>query len=76
MNLGTGTGYSVHEVVATVEKVTGHKVPTHIGARRAGDPAELVADPARAEKLLKWKAKRSLDEIVVSAWKWANGAGK
>lgn len=72
MNLGTGKGYSVHEVVAAVENVTGHKVPTHIGPRRAGDPAELVADPARAEKLLHWKAKRSLEEIVASAWKWAS----
>ena len=72
MNLGTGKGYSVHEVVAAVEKVTGRKVPTHIGARRAGDPAELVADPSRAEKLLNWKAKRSLEEIVASAWKWAS----
>ena len=72
MNLGTGQGYSVHEVVAAVEKVTGHKVPTHIGPRRAGDPAELVADPGRAKKLLNWKAKRSLEEIVASAWKWAS----
>ena len=72
MNLGSGKGYSVHEVVAAVEKVTGHKVPTHIGPRRAGDPAELVADPGRAEKLLNWKAKRSLEEIVASAWKWAS----
>lgn len=72
MNLGTGKGYSVHEVVAAVEKVTGHKVPTHIGPRRAGDPAELVADPARAEKLLHWKAKRSIEDIVASAWKWAS----
>ncbi len=71
MNLGTGQGYSVHEVVSAVERVTGHKVPTHIGQRRAGDPAELVADPSRAEKLLQWKAKRSLEEIIASAWKWA-----
>jgi len=71
LNLGTGKGYSVHEVVAAVEKVTGHKVPTHIGSRRAGDPAELVADPSRAERLLNWKAKRSLEEIIASAWKWA-----
>lgn len=76
MNLGTGKGYSVHEVVAAVEKVTGRKVPTHIGARRAGDPAELVADPSRAEKLLNWKAKRSLEEIVASAWKWASREAK
>ncbi len=72
MNLGTGKGYSVHEVVAAVEKTTGRKVPTHIGPRRAGDPAELVADPSRAEELLNWKAKRSLEDIVASAWKWAS----
>jgi UDP-glucose-4-epimerase GalE len=71
VNLGTGTGYSVHEVVAMVEQVTGHKVPTHIGVRRAGDPAELVADPSLAEKLLNWRARRSLQQIVENAWKWA-----
>ena len=71
MNLGTGNGYSVHEVVSAVEKVTGRKVPTHIGPRRAGDPAELVADPSLAEKLLHWKAKRSLEQIIASAWFWA-----
>jgi UDP-glucose 4-epimerase len=75
MNLGTGKGYSVHEVVATVERVTGHKVPTQIGARRPGDPPELVADPAFVEKLLNWKAKRSLEEIVSTAWKWAQKTG-
>jgi len=71
MNLGTGTGYSVHEVVSTAEKVTGRKVATHMGPRRAGDPAELVADPTLAEKLLHWKAKRSLEQIIASAWAWA-----
>jgi UDP-glucose 4-epimerase len=70
MNLGTGDGYSVHEVVAAAEKVTGHKVPTHIGPRRAGDPAELVAEASLAEKMLGWKAKRSLDQIIATAWKW------
>jgi UDP-glucose 4-epimerase len=71
MNLGTGNGHSVHDVVSAVEKVTGRKVPTHMGPRRAGDPAELVADPSRAEKLLNWKAKRSLEQIIASAWAWA-----
>jgi UDP-glucose-4-epimerase GalE len=71
MNLGTGHGYSVQEVVSAVERITGKKVPTHIGPRRAGDPAELVADPSLAEKLLNWKAKRSLDEIISTAWNWA-----
>ena len=71
MNLGTGTGYSVKQVVDAVERITGHKVPTQIGPRRSGDPAELVADPSLAEKTLNWKAQRSLDEIVATAWKWA-----
>src|SRR5438270_5426485 len=71
MNLGTGNGYSVKEVVAAVERITGRKVPTHIGARRPGDPPELVADASVAEKLLKWKARYSLDQIISSAWKWA-----
>ena len=71
VNLGSGDGYSVKQVVAAVERITGRKVPTHITARRPGDPPELVADPALAEKLLKWKAKRSLDDIISTAWKWA-----
>ncbi|HZQ18458.1 MAG TPA: UDP-glucose 4-epimerase GalE [Terriglobales bacterium] len=71
MNLGTGKGYSVKEVVAAAERITGHTVPTHIGPRRPGDPPELVADPSLAEKVLKWKAKYSLDEIIATAWKWA-----
>ncbi len=71
MNLGTGQGYSVHQVVSAVERITGHKVPTHIAPRRAGDPAELVADPSLAEKQLNWKAKRSLEEIISTAWNWA-----
>ena len=75
MNLGTGTGYSVKQVVSAVERITGRKVPTHIAPRRPGDPPELVADPSLAEKLLKWKAKRSLDEIISTAWKWAQKSG-
>lgn len=71
MNLGTGKGYSVKEVVDAAERITGHTVPTHIGPRRPGDPPELVADPSLAEKLLKWKAKYSLDQIIDTAWKWA-----
>jgi UDP-glucose-4-epimerase GalE len=71
MNLGTGDGYSVKQVVAAVERITGCKVPIHIAARRPGDPPELVADPSLAEKLLNWKAKRSLDDIISTAWNWA-----
>jgi UDP-glucose-4-epimerase GalE len=72
LNLGTGRGHSVQEVVATVKKVTGRSVPLRITERRPGDPPSLVADPACAQRLLHWKASRSLDEIVGSAWKWLN----
>jgi UDP-glucose 4-epimerase len=71
LNLGTGQGYSVRQVLSTVERVTGKKVPARVAPRRPGDPAQLVADPSQAEKLLKWKARYSLDEIVSTAWKWA-----
>jgi UDP-glucose 4-epimerase len=71
LNLGTGRGHSVREVLSTIERVTGHEVPSRVAPPRPGDPPELVADPTRAEKLLHWKAKRSLEEIVTSAWKWA-----
>ena len=71
MNLGTGKGFSVREVIAAAERITGHTVPMHIGPRRSGDPAELVADPSLAEKKLNWKAKHSLDQIIDTAWKWA-----
>ncbi len=72
INLGTGQGYSVKQVVDAVERITGRKVPTHIGPRRPGDPPELVADPSLAKKLLNWQAKYPLDEIISTAWKWAN----
>ena len=70
VNLGTGRGNSVQEVIAMAEQVSGEKVPRHVGPRRAGDPPELVADPNRAEKTLHWKATRSLQDIVVTAWQW------
>ena len=71
MNLGSGRGYSVKEVIAAIEKISGKKVSYTETSRRPGDPAQLVAAPARAEKLLNWKAKRSLEQIVDTAWKWA-----
>jgi len=70
VNVGTGTGYSVKEVLASVEKATGKPVPHKIGPRRPGDPPELVANPAKAQALLQWKAKYSLDDIVATAWNW------
>jgi UDP-glucose-4-epimerase GalE len=70
LNLGTGCGYSVKEVLKKVEELTGRPVPLRVVARRPGDPPSLVADPSRAESVLRWKAKRSLDDIVRTAWKW------
>ncbi len=74
LNLGTGRGYSVRGVLSTIKLVTGHEVPSRLAPPRPGDPAELVADPTRAQKLLNWKAKRSLEKIVATAWKWAERA--
>lgn len=73
VNLGTGKGHSVKEVLNKVEQVTGHKVPVRIAPRRAGDPPALVADPRLAEEVLRWKATQSLDDIVTTAWRWMKG---
>jgi UDP-glucose 4-epimerase len=70
LNLGTGGGHSVKEVIAAVEAIAGKPVRTRYGPRRAGDPPALVADPSRAESVLGWKAKRSLTEIVSTASRW------
>lgn len=69
-NLGTGAGASVNEVISTVEKVTGKTVPRKIVPRRPGDPPALVANPAKAQALLEWKASRGLLEVVTTAWNW------
>lgn len=70
LNLGTGDAHSVQQVVSAVEKISGHSVPVRITERRPGDPPSLVADPTRARQLLCWSARRSLEDIVASAWKW------
>ncbi len=74
VNLGTGIGISVKEIIAAVEKVTGKTVPVVMGPRRAGDPAQLVADPSLAWRRLQWRAKHTnIEETVKSAWQWMNG---
>jgi UDP-glucose-4-epimerase GalE len=70
LNLGTGRGYSVKEVLAEVEKVTGRTLKRRTTPRRPGDPPALVADPSRAQQKLNWCAQRSLNDIVDTAWKW------
>lgn len=70
VNLGTGKGASVQAVISAVETVTGKPVPRRLVPRRAGDPPALVANPAKAQQLLHWKAGRNLHEIVTTAWNW------
>jgi UDP-glucose-4-epimerase GalE len=71
LNLGTGHGYSVREIVDAVEKVTGRKVEYGIGPRRAGDPPELTADTTKAREVLGFETSVSdLETIVSTAWKF------
>ncbi|MGB9204039.1 MAG: UDP-glucose 4-epimerase GalE [Terriglobales bacterium] len=70
VNLGTGRGHSVLEIIQAVENATGRPVRRTVGPRRPGDPPVLVADPAKAERVLGWAAQRNLSDIVSSAWRW------
>jgi UDP-arabinose 4-epimerase len=71
LNLGTGKGHSVREVVAEVGRVSGQRIKIRAAERRPGDPPILVADPRRASELLDWQPRHSgLDKIVESAWSW------
>jgi UDP-glucose 4-epimerase len=71
LNLGTGRGYSVQQVIEACRQITGHEVPTEIGSRRAGDPPALVADASRARELLAWQPQYStIESIVETAWQW------
>jgi UDP-glucose 4-epimerase len=69
-NLGTGKGTSVLEMIDTFSKVSGKKIPFKFHGRRTGDVAECYASPEKASKMLNWKAKRNLDLMCASAWKW------
>jgi UDP-glucose 4-epimerase len=70
VNLGTGNGYSVLEVVRAFEAASGRQVAFKIAPRRVGDIAACFADPALAAELLDWRATRGLDEMCVDAWRW------
>jgi UDP-arabinose 4-epimerase len=71
INLGTGRGVSVREIVGAVERVVGAAIDVRLAPRRPGDPGVLVADPSRASKLLNWFPKLSaLENIIGNAWKW------
>src|SRR5262245_13198913 len=70
VNLGTGTGSSVKQVIETAARVSGRLVPVEYVGRRPGDPAIVYADNWRAAEVLGWRPRYGLDEIVVSAWRW------
>jgi UDP-glucose 4-epimerase len=74
LNIGTGQGVSVFEVLKEIQKVTGISIDPIIGARREGDPAALVADVSLAKEILGWQSSRDLRDIVASAWEaWQLG---
>lgn len=71
INLGTGQGYSVLEVIEAARKVTGHPIPTRFADRRPGDPAKLVAEATKARQVLGWTATQSdMANILKSQWEW------
>ncbi|MCP4545999.1 MAG: UDP-glucose 4-epimerase GalE [bacterium] len=77
LNLGTGRGHSVQEVIDSVVRITGRESVIKDGARRTGDPAKLIAAVKKAEECLGWQAQYSdLDEIVASAWEWSRSLYK
>jgi UDP-glucose 4-epimerase len=69
-NLGTGRGNSVFEVIKTFEKVTGQPLKHKVVGRREGDVEQVYADTSFANEELGWKAEKSLEETLLSAWKW------
>lgn len=72
INLGSGKGYSVKEIIKTSEEITGVNLVTKTAERRPGDPAKLVADNRKAKRLLNWQVKYDLKKIIQSAWLWEN----
>jgi UDP-glucose 4-epimerase len=70
-NLGNGAGFSVREVLAAARRVTGHPIPAEETARRAGDPAVLVASSARIQRDLVWRPQLpDVEQIIATAWDW------
>jgi UDP-glucose 4-epimerase len=70
VNLGTGNGYSVKDMILAFEKASGRAVPFKVVARRPGDIAECYADPAYAKSLLGWQAEKGIEQMCVDGWRW------
>jgi UDP-glucose 4-epimerase len=69
-NLGTGTGYSVLQIIQSFEDITGITIPYRFAPRREGDIAQCWADPTKAGRELNWTAQRDLHQMIVDAWRW------
>lgn len=72
INLGTGRGYSVLEMVKAFEKASGRKIPYRIGPRRAGDIAAYWADASKAKTVLGWEARHGIEAMCEATWRWQN----
>ena len=70
LNVGTGVGSSVQEVIDAAERITGRPVPREYTDRRPGDPVTLYSDNALVTATLGWQATQGLDEIIATAWQW------
>jgi len=69
-NLGSGTGFSVKEIIDTARRITGKEIPARVESRRAGDPSILIAASGKAGRVLGWSPVRGLEEIIADAWSW------
>ncbi|MDH5338114.1 MAG: GDP-mannose 4,6-dehydratase, partial [Nitrospira sp.] len=72
VNLGTGTGYSVLEMVRAFEQASGKRVTYNVAPRRPGDVTTCYADPSKAAALLGWRTERSLADMCADTWRWQN----
>ena len=70
INVGTGRGYTVREVIAEFERASGRRIPVTVAGRRPGDVDKCFADPGLAQRLLGWSAKRDLQAMCADAWRW------
>jgi len=75
-NLGSGKGFSVREVLEAVEKVTGRKIMSKVLPRREGDPEKLVAFIEKAQNILNWNPKYTLEDMIRTAWEWEKGSSR
>ena len=72
LNIGTGAGYSVLDMIKAFEKASGQKIPYKLVPRRAGDIATCYSNPQKAKEILGWEAKHNLEDMCKSSWNWQN----